>query len=186
MASSRGSSHPRDWTCVSCVSCVGRQFLYHQRHLGSPSITIRLQLTVMVAHFFRSLWDSLGPGTWGPLLECLPLGNISSSNRTQRNYKGLKITAHMRSWDKLWTIRYNPLPQTNRHFWGAESKSGALHMVPARGTSKPVGRPPKLPWAHPQIHPYPHPLKEPACPPQRVSKGSWSLFSLLIKSCLNS
>ena len=27
--SSRGSSQPRDWTCVSYVSCIGRQVLYH-------------------------------------------------------------------------------------------------------------------------------------------------------------
>ena len=26
---SRGSSQPRDWTHVSCVSCIGRQILYH-------------------------------------------------------------------------------------------------------------------------------------------------------------
>ena len=26
---SRGSSWPRDWTCISCVSCVGRWILYH-------------------------------------------------------------------------------------------------------------------------------------------------------------
>ena len=26
---SRGSSQSRDLTCVSCVSCVGRQILYH-------------------------------------------------------------------------------------------------------------------------------------------------------------
>ena len=25
---SRGSSRPRDWTCVSCVSCIGRWILY--------------------------------------------------------------------------------------------------------------------------------------------------------------
>ena len=28
-SSSRGSSPPRDPTCVSCVSCIGRQLLYH-------------------------------------------------------------------------------------------------------------------------------------------------------------
>ena len=33
MASSRGSSWPRDRTLISYVSCVGRQILYHQRHL---------------------------------------------------------------------------------------------------------------------------------------------------------
>ena len=27
--SSRGSSRPRDQTCVSCISCIGRQILYH-------------------------------------------------------------------------------------------------------------------------------------------------------------
>ena len=29
MPSSRGSSQPRDWTCVSYVFCIGRQVLYH-------------------------------------------------------------------------------------------------------------------------------------------------------------
>ena len=29
ISSSRGSSWPRDWTCVSCISCIARQILYH-------------------------------------------------------------------------------------------------------------------------------------------------------------
>ena len=29
VSSSRGSSWPRDWTQVSCVSCIGRRILYH-------------------------------------------------------------------------------------------------------------------------------------------------------------
>ena len=33
MPSSRGSSWPRDWICVSCI---GRQVLYHEDHLESP------------------------------------------------------------------------------------------------------------------------------------------------------
>ena len=36
MSSSRGSSPPRDRTWVSYVSCIGRQVLYHECHLGSP------------------------------------------------------------------------------------------------------------------------------------------------------
>ena len=36
MLSSRGSSQPRDQTCVSYVSCIGRWVLYHKCHLGSP------------------------------------------------------------------------------------------------------------------------------------------------------
>ena len=47
---SRGSSWPRDWTHISCISCIGRQILYQLCHLGSPH-----------ADFFASsesqLWD---------------------------------------------------------------------------------------------------------------------------------
>ena len=39
MPSSRGPSWPRDQTCVSYVSFIGRWVLYHQHHLGSPEIT---------------------------------------------------------------------------------------------------------------------------------------------------
>ena len=34
-ASSRGSSRPRDRTCVSCVSCIVGH--YHEHHVGSPT-----------------------------------------------------------------------------------------------------------------------------------------------------
>ena len=37
MPSSSRASGPRGRTCISYVSCIGRQILYHQRHLGSPS-----------------------------------------------------------------------------------------------------------------------------------------------------
>ena len=36
MPSSRGSSRPRNWTCVSYVTCTGRWVLLHWSHLGSP------------------------------------------------------------------------------------------------------------------------------------------------------
>ena len=36
MPSSRGSSQPRDQTCTSYISCIGRQVLYHWHHLGNP------------------------------------------------------------------------------------------------------------------------------------------------------
>ena len=29
ISSSRGSSQSRDWTCVSCISCINRRILYH-------------------------------------------------------------------------------------------------------------------------------------------------------------
>ena len=39
ISSSRGSSRPRDQACISYVSCIGRQDLYHLCHLGSPLIS---------------------------------------------------------------------------------------------------------------------------------------------------
>ena len=35
---SRGSSRPRDRTCVSCVSCIGRRILYHWAIREAPSL----------------------------------------------------------------------------------------------------------------------------------------------------
>ena len=40
MPSSRGSSQPRDRTHDSYVSRIGRQVLYHQCYLGSPSASL--------------------------------------------------------------------------------------------------------------------------------------------------
>ena len=37
ISSFRGSSQPRDWTCGSCVSCIGRQILYHWTTWETPS-----------------------------------------------------------------------------------------------------------------------------------------------------
>ena len=39
MPVSRGSSRPRDWACISYISCIARRVLYHSCHLGSPPIT---------------------------------------------------------------------------------------------------------------------------------------------------
>ena len=54
MASSRGSSWPRDWTRVSYVSCIGRWVLYHWSHLGSPWRSI---VIYKPAHHLRSCFD---------------------------------------------------------------------------------------------------------------------------------
>ena len=51
MSFSRGSCQPRDRTRVFYVSCIGRQVLYHQCHLGSPIRT----LTRPYVHGFLSL-----------------------------------------------------------------------------------------------------------------------------------
>ena len=44
---SRGSSRPRGQTGVSCISCFGRQILYHKNHLGS---TVRQLVSIQFVH----------------------------------------------------------------------------------------------------------------------------------------
>ena len=41
---SRGSSWPRDWTWISCLSCIGRWVLYQLRPWASPLWRVRLNL----------------------------------------------------------------------------------------------------------------------------------------------
>ena len=38
ISSSRGSFQPRDWTAVFCVSCIGRQILYHKATLEALNL----------------------------------------------------------------------------------------------------------------------------------------------------
>ena len=42
------SSQPRDWTCISCVSCTGRQILYH--------CTTREALVLFLLIYASYLW----------------------------------------------------------------------------------------------------------------------------------
>ena len=50
--------------------------------------------------------------TWGPLLQRLHLDNVSSSDRIQRNNKGLKTIACMSSWGKFWTTCYQKIKKS--------------------------------------------------------------------------
>ena len=57
--SSRGSSPPSDQTCVSYISCIGRQVLYHQCHLGRPIILLNTLFLATSLHLdFFSLSGS--------------------------------------------------------------------------------------------------------------------------------
>ena len=46
----RGSSQPRDQTCVSRVSCINRQILYHQLHLKSLSFSKPISCLLVAGH----------------------------------------------------------------------------------------------------------------------------------------
>ena len=71
MPSSKGSSQPRDQTCLSSVSCIGRWDLHPQRHLGSPYSIMKVKVRscpTLQAHGLQPTrllhpWDSSGKST---------------------------------------------------------------------------------------------------------------------------
>ena len=68
----RGCSWHRDWTCISCISCFGREILYQLHHLGSPLGPFGLLVLMMIfATFSISHWG--GPSLKLPLLLLLLL-----------------------------------------------------------------------------------------------------------------
>ena len=56
ISSSRASSWPRDWTCISCVSCIGRQVdSLPLNNLGSP-VCMYVCMCVCVCVCVYGLW----------------------------------------------------------------------------------------------------------------------------------
>ena len=59
---SRGSSQPRDWTHISCVSCTGGWILYHWAPWGAPPceteiLNIRNELDFSLFHLAHWPWS---------------------------------------------------------------------------------------------------------------------------------
>ena len=52
---SGGSSQSRDWTCISCVSFIGKQIHYHWCHLGSPKILVLYVEGQIILNYYPSL-----------------------------------------------------------------------------------------------------------------------------------
>ena len=64
--SSRGSSWPRDWTCISYIFCTGRQVRYHQCHLGSSFRGFQIWLWLKLpGELIKNF------GSWAPFLKIL-------------------------------------------------------------------------------------------------------------------
>ena len=94
-------------------------------------------------------WDRLESGTL--CCKACTWTHLSSSNKTQRNYEGLKVTAHMCSWGKFWTqnIQKDRSPTATSEEPGAktgcwEQKQGTVHIL---CTTPPEG------WANNLTHP---------------------------------
>ena len=56
ISSFRASSRPRDWTHVSCVSCIERWILYPLSHLGTPWICIHFLYPFTCFQLISTSW----------------------------------------------------------------------------------------------------------------------------------
>ena len=68
ISSSRGSSRPKDWTHVSCVSCTGRRILYH----WATSQNRTISYTITTSEEVNSIITLYGP--YSHVLNCLKNG----------------------------------------------------------------------------------------------------------------
>ena len=151
---------------TKCWQGCGTTGILIQLPVGMKNGTAPLEDCVAVSykttHTLTEIGWDLGPGTL--CCSACTRTKISSSNRIQRNYKGLKITAGMCSRGKSWTTRYKKA-KPNCHFWGARSKSRTLCTIPAHSITRRwvdhLSRPSSL--TH-QSTPTLPPFKEPAHP----------------------
>ena len=58
----QGSSQPRDRTCISYVSCIGRQVLYHLCHPESPYFTVQFSSVTQSCLTLSDPMDCSTPG----------------------------------------------------------------------------------------------------------------------------
>ena len=75
ISSSRGFSRPRNRTLISCVSYVGGQILYHERHLGSL-VVVALYFCLLLINIYLSIWVFFG-------CTCCGMWDVVSRPRTE-------------------------------------------------------------------------------------------------------
>ena len=83
---SRRSSWPRDWTCISCISCIGRRILYHQtiRETVSPSTSCLSGPENSCSSWIKLFWMSFPPryltkGKQEPRLQIISTDKLSNT-----------------------------------------------------------------------------------------------------------
>ena len=81
ISSSRGSSWPRNWTHISCITCIGKQILYHcvtwESH-PPPTAPHLLNFLSITGSQFKSPDAASCPGTCGCVLAAEKAGTMSS------------------------------------------------------------------------------------------------------------
>jgi len=141
---SRRSSQPRDQTHIYCI---GKQIHYHWaiREAQCMGYTLPNVFWFKIKDFQIYFWHRLGSGIL--CFSACTWTNVSLSNKIQRNHKGLKITACMNSWGKIWTERYRKTEKKPTATGCQEQKQSTVLALLYRYT------PPPERWANHLRHP---------------------------------
>ena len=142
MPSATGSSQPRDWTCVSCISCISKWILYHWCHLGSPITYIQeclntMQFDMYLDSHFQKYTNSMFLKVRNFIIFFSPLHL-------------LRVIFLL--WEALqwfpWLLNEKPRP--GRDTWRRQVglSSSAAEVLEASGPARGVGR---LRWPNPCI-----------------------------------
>ena len=68
MSFSRGSAWPRDWTHISCISCIGKQVLYQLSHQGSRISDALLESRHLMCDSLASSSDDVLRSEWASVV----------------------------------------------------------------------------------------------------------------------
>ena len=88
---------PQDWTCIPCVSCIGKWILYQLRHLGSADMVLAPPLFLKNIFFIDLGLYLCLLACWGCLLLCHSVCDIWG------NVKNQGIPHHIIPW-VLWFL----------------------------------------------------------------------------------
>ena len=102
---SRGSSRPKDQTHISCISCIGRQVLYHWHHLGSCYKNDQfssISASTSVLPMNTQDWSPLGWTSWISL-QSKGLSRVFSNTTVQKHqFFGAQLSSlsnsHIHTW----------------------------------------------------------------------------------------
>ena len=110
-----------------------RKFKVADHFHSTPSNVLKITSTLLSMQLnqiqtdFSWHWNRPGPGIQDRLLQCLCLDKDSWSNKIQRNYKRLKITACMHSWGN-YQQQDTKRPKTQLLLLrGKKQKQGTMH-----------------------------------------------------------
>ena len=149
MPSSRGSSWPRDWTCISCISCIASRFFTTEpRKLLGLSDQLLSRVRLFATPWIAAHQASLSMTTYwsspklmsielmmlsSHLILCCPLLLLPSIPPSIRFFSN-KSTLHIR-WPKYWSFSFSISP-SNEHPGLISFRLDWLDLLAVQGTLK--------------------------------------------------